>query len=239
VTAPASAPPPLTPVVCLLGGESSGKTWLAQSLLQSLTLSHGLNVVWVPEYLRQWCEQHGRAPQAAEQAGIAHEQTRLIHQARSMPGTQLVIADTSALNIAVYSALYFDDLGLFDGAMQAQQSYTCHLVMGLDLPWVADGLFRDSADIRAQTDALLRGKLRLSGIPFHTVYGINSQRLNNALRALSPTLSPMIGRALVPSHAAHTAGRPGWTCEACSDPDCERRLFTSLVNHRPSAGDKP
>jgi HTH-type transcriptional repressor of NAD biosynthesis genes len=216
-------------VVCLLGGESSGKTSLAQSLFQSLNHTHGLNVAWVKEHLRQWCEQKGRAPCAAEQAGIAREQTRLIQQAQSKPGTQLVIADTSALSIAIFSELYFQDLSLLAQALHTQQSFASHLVMGLDLPWVADGLLRDSAGIRAQTDALVRDKLRVSGIPFHTIYGAGEQRLHSALRALTPVLTPLIGSAPVQTLASHTSGAPGWVCDACSDPDCERRLFTRLL----------
>ena len=91
--------------VALLGGESSGKSTLAQALHGALQ-AQGLHSALVPEHLRRWCEAAGRAPLAHEQAAIAAEQTRLIRQAQA----GLVIADTTALVVAAYSELYFTDV---------------------------------------------------------------------------------------------------------------------------------
>ena len=219
-------------VVCLLGGESSGKTTLAKALHQWLTERHSLRATLVPEYLRIWCEQQQRAPRADEQAAIADTQSQWIANASASPGVQLVISDTSALTIAAYSELYFNDRSRWPNALSTQQTFDATLLMGLDLPWMADGLFRDSPTIRAATDTLLRRALQGAGLAFQTVYGAHEQRLHNALRALSPILTPLLGEAPVWTAPVQTAGRPGWLCEACSDPDCEHRLFTSLIEKK-------
>ncbi len=215
--------------VALLGGESSGKSTLAAALERHLQDIHGLRVVRVPEHLRLWCEARGRAPHAHEQADIADEQARLIDSARRTPGVEVVIADTTALMVAAYSALYFQATELLEPALAAQRACDLTLLMGLDLPWTPDGLFRDSPAVRDATDSLLRRELQGAGIAFQTVYGQGETRLRQALRAIGTAL----GRPLVKDDPALANGLRPWSCENCSDPDCEHRLFTGLLS-RPS-----
>jgi len=213
------------PVVCLIGGESTGKSTLAQALQHRLKRAHGLRVQLVPEYLRSWCEEKGRAPRVDEQAAVAVEQSRRICEAAQQPGIDLVIADTSALMVAVYSELYFADASLIPHASAEQSRYALNLLMGLDLPWTPDGLFRDSPAVRDATDTLLRRALDAAHLPYQTIYGRQDARLQQALRAIGRWL----GRDLLPADQALTEGRTPWRCDNCSDPDCERRLFTGLV----------
>jgi HTH-type transcriptional regulator, transcriptional repressor of NAD biosynthesis genes len=225
--------PGSAPVVCLQGGESSGKTTLAFELHRWLSENHQLRVALVSEHLRAWCETHHRAPLAHEQTGIAAIQSHMIEAARTSAGVQLVLSDTSALTVAAYSELYFNDRSLWSDALQSHRNVDATLMMGLDLPWVPDGLFRDGAAIRDKTDALLRHGLQAAGIAFHTVYGSGERRLHNALRALSPLLKPLLGHAPIATTDLTVSGRPGWVCEGCSDPECEQRLFTSLLKPTP------
>jgi HTH-type transcriptional regulator, transcriptional repressor of NAD biosynthesis genes len=210
-----------------LGGESSGKTILGQALHHGLN-AMGLLTVLVPEHLRAWCASRGRAPEAHEQETIASEQTRLIEQAAATPGVQVVLADTSALQIAVYSELYFSDPSLYPQALEWQRRAGMTLLMGLDLPWVADGLLRDGPLVREATDTALRRELQNAGLPYYTVYGQGDARVRCALRAIGSAL----GRSLVPDAAGWSAGRRVWGCERCGDADCEHRLFTQLVPPR-------
>ena len=216
------------PVVCLLGGESTGKTTLSLALAKCLQAEHGMEVRCVPEHLRAWCEAAGRAPQVHEQAAIAHEQSRVIALAAAEPGVQLVIADTSALMVAAYSELYFRDTSLLARARVEQSRYALNLVMGLDLPWTPDGLFRDGPALRDATDAQIRRELDGASLPYQTIYGRGEARLQQALRAVGRWMD----RALVPEDTALTEGRVPWQCDNCSDPECEHRLFTRLVRPR-------
>jgi len=209
--------------VSLLGGESSGKSTLARQLHAAL-LAQGMHSALVPEHLRDWCEAAGRAPHAHEQAAIATEQTRLIEATRA----GVVIADTTALMVAAYSELYFNDRSLWPEALSAQRRMGLTLLMGLDLPWVSDGFFRDSPAVREATDTVLRRELQGAGIAFQTVYGQGTQRLRAALRAVGAAL----GRELLPDDPLLREGSGRWQCEACSDPDCEHRLFGALLARR-------
>jgi len=134
-------------------------------------------------------------------------------------GRRVVIADTTAVMVAVYSAMLFADGSLLQFALQRQRSYHATLVTGLDLPWVADGLQRDGPHVREPVDALVREALGKAGVPYRVVYGSGPERVRNALAAIDALPAP--------------PGLPQrswkWTCEKCSDPDCEHRLFTGLV----------
>ncbi len=219
--------------IALLGGESSGKTTLAQALHRHLQEVLHIPSTLVSEQLRQWCEAMGRAPRAEEQAARADEQTRQIEAARHQPGVRIVIADTTALVVAAYSELYFNDRSLHPAALEQQRRYDLTLLMGLDLPWVADGLFRDSPTVREATDAVLRRELQGAAIPFQTVYGHGNARLQQALRCIGNAL----GETLVAGDPAWPKGRRPWNCETCSDPDCEHRLFTQLIQQQQRPGD--
>jgi HTH-type transcriptional regulator, transcriptional repressor of NAD biosynthesis genes len=221
-------------VVTLLGGESTGKTSLAQALCERLN-SQGVSAHLVPEHLRWWCEMQGRAPHAEEQAGLARTQGRLIEEAAAREDLQVVLADTTPLVIAAYSELYFTDMSLLPEARDWQRRVDLTLLTGLDLPWVSDGFFRESEAIRDATDAVLRRELQLAGIAFQTIYGQGPARLEQALRVLGRALR----LDLVAPNPAWSQGRRPWTCEKCSDPDCEHRLFSGLLARNNTGDERP
>ena len=168
-------------VIVLLGAESTGKTTLARDIGAALR-ARGESVAVVDEALREFCDQHQRTPRRDEQAGIAAEQSRRI--AAATAGGSVVVADTSASMIAVYSDFVFADRSLYGSAESAQRRYALTLVTALDLPWRADGLQRDGAHVRAPVDALVRASLQRAGVAFRTIGGSGSDRLANALAAV-------------------------------------------------------
>lgn len=196
-------------VITLLGAESTGKTTLAHELGAQLA-SEGRRVAIVEEALRGFCDRHGRTPQQHEQAGIAAEQTRRIAEAAA--SHDIVVADTSALMIAVYSELVFGDTALYAQALAEHARADLTLVTALDLPWQADGIIRDGPHVREPVDALVRSALARAGLPFAIVFGSGAQRLANALAAAQRALEP----------PAPQAARWHWVCERCGDADCER-----------------
>ena len=212
--------------IALLGAESTGKTRLAGELAAHLR-GAGRSVVVVPEVLREWCEREQRTPRPEEQLAIAQEQERRVDAAA--PGADVVIADTTALMVAIYSAMLFEDGSLYRFALERQRSYHHTLLTGLDLPWVADGLQRDGAHVREPVDELIRGMLAQGQVHYRVIYGSGEQRLLNALAALA---SPAVAAA-DPGAASSTRQPWVWLCEKCGDPQCEHRLFTST---RPRPG---
>lgn len=221
---------PVAACIALLGGESSGKSTLCLELVQALQ-AHGLRVALVPEHLRAWCLAAGRAPQAHEQAAIAAEQDRQIDAARAS-GVDVVVADTTGVVVAAYSTHYFADDSLWPAALQRQRTVDLTLLTGLDLPWQPDGLLRDSPQVREAIDRRLRQALQGAGLPFSPVYGRGPQRLAQALRAVQGRLGETLARPLVDRDEVLEQGSGRWSCDNCSDPECEHRLFSSLVRQR-------
>lgn len=207
--------------IALLGAESTGKTTLARDLAAHF-VSLGRSAVAVPEALRDWCAAHGRTPRPEEQLGIAHEQERRTVEAAAIH--DVVIADTTAVMVAIYSAMLFEDGSLYRFAVDSQRAYDVTLLTGLDLPWVSDGLQRDGPHVRAPVDALVRDLLAKASVPYRVVYGTGDERLLNALAAVDATLAPRAGvRDWV------------WQCDKCSEPKCEHLLFTRLLGQRADA----
>jgi nicotinamide riboside kinase len=203
-------------VIALLGAESTGKTMLAQALGAALS-TDGKEAAVVPEYLREFCDSHGRTPRRDEQQGIADEQSRRIDAAAREH--EFVVADTTALMIAVYSDQVFGDASLYARALASHAHCDLTLLTALDLPWQADGLQRDGPQVREPVDAKVRAALAGSAIDYSVVFGSGDERLRAALDAIRRALA-------LPTAASadEIEGEPRWRwhCERCGDPDCER-----------------
>lgn len=213
----------------MLGAESTGKTHLAEAITATLR-NQGHSVSHIPETLRIWCNESGRTPRADEQKAIAQTHTERIATA---PGSTYLVADTTALMTAIYSDLLFGDNTLYAMALEQQRGFDLTLVMGLDLPWAADSQ-RDGPHSRAPVDAALRIALARGALPYQVVYGKDQTRTLNALNALNAIESiarRTPGVSAGSRFSSKNAASWTWNCEKCSDPECEHRLFSGLLNH--------
>lgn len=173
-------------VIAVLGAESTGKTWLAQALSDRLAVATGLRCTWVPEWLRQWCDLHGRTPARHEQAYIA--QTQHEHIDAAAQAHDIVVADTTALMTAVYSRQVYGDESLRDSALALHRRVHFTLLTALDLPWVADGHQRDGPHVQAAVNETVHAWLTAAAVPFARVSGQGEARLACALQACEPWL---------------------------------------------------
>lgn len=196
-------------VIAILGAESTGKTMLAHALADALRAQGG-RVARVDEYLREFCQVHGRTPRVDEQLGIAREQARRIEEAATTH--DWVVADTTAVMIAVYSDFIFGDTALYAEAEALQARYAHTLLTALDLPWEADGHQRDGPHVREPVTAKVRESLVRSGVSFSIVSGTGDARLAGALAAVLHERAP-------------GGTRWQWVCERCGDAGCERHLL--------------
>lgn len=217
-------------VVAIVGAESTGKSTLAPALAQRIASETGLTCTHVDEHLRTWCQQTGRTPLADEQRAIAQTQQDRI--AAAAASHDIVVADTTAAMIAVYSRFVFGDHSLDAWAAAEHARSVRHtLVTALDLPWVADGLQREGEHVRGPIDAMLRDLLASHGIGWSLVSGSGDARTENALDAVTPLLASLTapGAGLFTRIAQRDAAQPSWqwVCEKCDVPDCEHRLRAS------------
>jgi nicotinamide riboside kinase len=208
--------------VAILGAECTGKTTLAAQLVTSLGLS-GQSVLAVGEVLREWCAEHGRTPQAHEQMAIAQAQAQRVLDAGAC---DVLLADTTPLMTAVYSDVLLGDPSLYPFALAHHAVYDLTLVMGLDLPWIANGIQRDGPLLQAQVDTRLRAVLQDYGLRFSVVYGQNTCRCESALQAIEQANAHVLRN---PNPSSQGQTRWKWVCEKCSDAQCEHQLFTALL----------
>jgi nicotinamide riboside kinase len=235
--------------IALLGAESTGKTQLAHALAARLQAG-GHSAIAVDEYLREWCDEHGRTPGLDEQAAIAQTQQDRIEAAAAQ--ASCVIADTTPLMTAIYSEFIFADDSLTQAALAYQSRFDLTLITGLDMPWQADGIQRDGEHVREPVDALLRTRLQNAGIRYQVIYGLGDQRLQSALNAIEAlalrekenatnTIAPPAdkirarGQNRLKTTEEGKASTWQWICDKCSDADCEHRLFRDLVQAKQSS----
>jgi nicotinamide riboside kinase len=221
-------------LIAIVGAECTGKSTLAAALAQRLRGGGETRVAVVGEWLREWCESTGRTPLAHEQGAILRRQHERIASACEQHGW--VIADTTALQTAVYSALIFGDHSLRERALSLHARADTTLLTALDLPWQADGHQRDGAHMQAPVDALLREWLMRARLPYAVVHGAGTARVDAAMAALAPRLatdddasndaaaSTMGRKGLFTALGGHRAAGGGrWWCECC-DPEAEAAL---------------
>jgi nicotinamide riboside kinase len=169
-------------LVALVGAECTGKSTLAEAL--AARFDAGL----VTEYLREWCDAHGRTPQRHEQAHIAAEQGARIEAAARRH--DLVVCDTTPLITALCSEHYFSDASLTAAALAFQRRCALTLLCAPDLPWQADGIQRDGPTVRAAFDARLRAALTAAGLGWIDIRGGEQERLAAAVSAIEALQRP-------------------------------------------------
>jgi len=208
-------------VIALLGAESTGKTTLSHQIAAALN-DAGHDAVVVEEYLREFCVQRQCTPRIDEQRAIADEQTRRIEAAAN--AHDIVVADTTALMIAVYSDHVFGDTGLYSHASTAHARCDLTLLTALDLAWQDDGLQREGAHVREPIDTRIRNALHAAGISYAVVSGGGERRIAAAMSAVRHALNMRS-----PDHEGAAGPRWSWVCERCGDASCERHLLPLLT----------
>jgi NadR type nicotinamide-nucleotide adenylyltransferase len=168
--------------VAILGAESTGKSTLAAALAKRYC------TLWVPEYLRQFVETEQRVPYETDQLGIAEvqmERENAAAAAAAKPGAPaFLFCDTTPFMTAIYSGVYWGRVDPALAALDLRYDYAVTLVAAPDLPWVADGLQRESEAVRQQVHQALVDKLERRAIAFTLLTGSLEQRLAQAQAVL-------------------------------------------------------
>ena len=222
----AKAHSPRAPCAYVLGAECTGKSTLAQALTSRFHKSTAPRAL-AAEYLRDWCDQHQRTPNAPNSKPLqTHRCSVLTHRGQWRLGGRR----TTALMTAIYSDVLFQDVTLCRGN-KAPAQLRLDLVTGTDLPWVADGFLRDGTATRATIDRKLRFVLQSHKIDHTVIYGMDERRIQCALR-VSPTTrkSPCPAAPMTPTGSGHvTAARTRIASTVCSADCC---LPVSADHHR-------
>ena len=149
------------------------------------------------------------------------------HASRTNPTISCLFFDAPPLMAALVAHQNAPNSAALNDATVRHQAFDLTLICGLDL-----GL-TGTTPLCAQEaqDAGLRTLLASAKLPFAVVYGQGQDRLSAARRALGALskTSVMTGQGQDPHPLTlwHSA------CDNCSDPACERALFTGLLKNPP------
>lgn len=162
--------------VCLLGGESSGKTTL------SVALAERLGTVFVPEYGRElWVERGGNLFYE-DMLRIGRRQVAMEMDAAAQ-AHRFLICDTSPLTTLFYSLAMFgraeEEL-----ARLARRPYDLVVLCALDVPFVQDGTRQDEA-FRARQHGWYLERLAQTGQAWVEVGGSVEERVGAVVKTLA------------------------------------------------------
>ena len=165
--------------VCLVGGESTGKSSLAQALAERL------GTVWVPEYGREFVERHG-ACQPPDLLHIARVQLQREREALLHPEVnRVLVCDTEAATTLFWSKFYYEGWAEPELERLGQDSVGqyMHILCGDEIGFQQDGT-RESGHLgRDQHHALIEHYNRL-GAALVPVRGGIEERVEQVLLAL-------------------------------------------------------
>jgi NadR type nicotinamide-nucleotide adenylyltransferase len=154
--------------VCILGGESSGKSTLAEALASDFHTVH------VPEYGRELWE-HRNGTLTFEDLLHIGEQQIAAEENALMRANRFLFCDTSPLTTLFYSLHLF---GRADPRLEqlADHQYDSVVLCGTDFTFVQDGT-RQKASFRDDQHAWYIAELTRRNIPFLLVTGSIEERV--------------------------------------------------------------
>lgn len=162
--------------VAFVGGESTGKTTLAQALAKST------GAAWVPEYGRErWTECEGRLnlDDLVQIAQVQIEREQMLAKQTH----RLLFCDTTPLTTLGYAQWMFGEQP--DALVRmAQHRYDLIVLCDADFSFVQDGT-RQGAAFRDQQQAWYREQLRLRSEPLLHVSGPLLSRMDQVLACLT------------------------------------------------------
>ncbi len=164
--------------VAILGAESSGKSTLAAALAAHF------GTVWVPEYLREFVETSGRVPCESDQREIARIQMEREDAAAAL-AARFLFCDTTPLMTALYSRWYWGRVDAQLARLEQRHDYAYTLVTAPDSPWEADGLQRESDEVRQTIHAQVLQVLDERNIDYLLLEGALPQRMLQAERYIT------------------------------------------------------
>jgi HTH-type transcriptional repressor of NAD biosynthesis genes len=161
--------------VCVLGGESSGKSTLAAALAAACSTA------WVPEYGRTLWEEKAGALELADMLAIGERQVALEEEA-ACTANRWLFCDTSPLTTLFYSREMF---GRAEPALEAlaRRPYAFTVLCAPDFPFVQDGTRREPG-FRERQHAWHLAALASAGTRFALVGGSVAERVVQVRAAL-------------------------------------------------------
>jgi NadR type nicotinamide-nucleotide adenylyltransferase len=186
--------------VVVIGPESTGKSTLCQKLAEHY------NMLWVPEYARQYLEKNGTNYTYDDLLTIAKGQIELEEEAisynpsainieqqtslNSPSETGLLFIDTDLYVIKVWSEFVFNQCHNWVLNKIAERKYDLYLLCNVDLPWEKDAL-REYPDknSRLKLYNFYKDHLANQSTPWSIISGNYEERFKKAINFIDASIT--------------------------------------------------
>jgi NadR type nicotinamide-nucleotide adenylyltransferase len=168
-------------VVTLIGSESTGKTTLAALLGRHFACP------WVREAARGYLESRKGPLTAQDVEPIARAQMAAEDAGRAAAG-RLLILDTDLVSTLVYARHYYGSCPAWIEKAARERRADLYLLHHPDVPWVADGPFRDRPESRAEVHGLFEKALQALHARVVDLTGPYPERTARAIAAVERAL---------------------------------------------------
>ncbi|MCB0754584.1 MAG: ATP-binding protein [Flavobacteriales bacterium] len=164
-------------IFACVGPESTGKTTLSEQLASRM------NGELVPEFARDYLEARNGKYSESDLPTIAKGQLELEKKAISN-GLPLIFCDTDIVVVKVWQEFkYGKNNEEIDSLLSLQQPRK-YLLTYPDLPWEEDSL-RENPNELVELFKLYESTLKAIGADYRIVRGVNEERPQNAIEAIS------------------------------------------------------
>jgi NadR type nicotinamide-nucleotide adenylyltransferase len=167
--------------VVVTGPDCTGKTTLASAL----ATRH--RTIWSPEFARQYVDRVGRPLTADDVEPIALGQLAAEDAAASQ-ARGLLVLDTDLVSTCVYSRHYYRQCPPWLEALARSRLADLYLLLGVDVPWLPDGLMREEPERREELYGRFRRTLRRWNAPVVEIHGDWDERRARAFEAVGELL---------------------------------------------------
>lgn len=173
--------------IVILGPESTGKSSLCEALAKHY------NVLWCPEYARQYLTEHGTKYTYSDLSTIAKGQLTLEDhyvQASTTKGNDKIIIDTDMHVMKVWCEYVFNNAPTFILEEINNRPYDLYLLCNIDLPWTSDEM-REYPDEgpREELFHIYKDILINQNKPWGIVSGVGAVRTENAIQLIDNLLN--------------------------------------------------
>jgi NadR type nicotinamide-nucleotide adenylyltransferase len=166
-------------LIVITGPESTGKTALAQALAEKW------NILWIPEYARQYVENLDHPYNYDDVVRIAQHQIREEAEYVAKVGHGVLFFDTWLIITKVWFDLVFGKCPEWITDHIRNSKIDLFLICNTDLPWIPDPVRENGGEKRELLLKLYCEEIRSFGFQYEIVEGFGQSRTENAVKALS------------------------------------------------------
>ncbi|MEO5376131.1 MAG: AAA family ATPase [Alphaproteobacteria bacterium] len=166
--------------VCVYGPESTGKSTLTRDLAAHF------GTVYVAEYGRTLLDANGGRCTADDIDMIAHGH-RASEEAMARQANRVLFSDTDTITTVLWSEILVGDCPAWIRELAERRRHDLHLLLDVDVPWVADPQ-RFLPDDRAAQFTRWRAELDRRGLPYVVIRGSWDERFATARQAVERLL---------------------------------------------------